>query len=161
MNLGTTIINSREDLDALEGTVEHAEFMKLLEGSLWLIVRDDINRRFVALEDNSVIEKFGFTRADFPNAQPPELPEWTPPPSTIPTVVSPLQGNVALIQTGKMDAVQALLNDPATDPMIKVVWDKASQFRRDSPTLQAVAQKLNWSESDLDALFELAATINA
>lgn len=161
MQLRNTIINTQADLEALAGTVEHAEFMQLLEGSLWLIQRDDINRRFVALEDNSVIARFGLTRADFPNAQPPELPTWTPPPSEVPQVVSPLQANIALIQSGQMADLAAYLNDPATDPLLRVAWDKASEFRRESPTVLAVADALGWGSSDLDTLFIEAAKIQA
>lgn len=75
-----TIINTREDLDALQGTPVHAQFMTFLKGSM-------SNRHDVAIypegygqtgyegakiepiwedvEDLSTIERFGFTKADF------------------------------------------------------------------------------------------------
>lgn len=75
-----TVINTREDLDALQGTPEHAQFMSFLKGSM-------SNRHDVAVypegygqvdyagakidpiwqdvEDLSTIERFGFTKADF------------------------------------------------------------------------------------------------
>ena len=73
------MINTREDLDALQGTAEYDAFMHLLRSSLWRLERDDAAKTWVAVEDNSVIERFGFTRADFPDAQPPELPEYVAP----------------------------------------------------------------------------------
>lgn len=159
MSLATTIINTRADLDALEGTVEYAEFMALLEGSLWLIQRDDLNRRFVAIEDNITIERFQFSRADFPDAQPPALPEWTPPPSDVPQVVSPLQAILVLKQANKLTEIEAYLNDPATDPVKKLAWDKAVEFKRESPLLLEIANAVGIGSSDLDALFIAAASI--
>ena len=158
MSLATTIINTREDLDALEGTVEYAEFMALLEGSLWLIQRDDVNRRFVATEDNSIISRFGLTRADFPGAKPPELPAWTPPPSDVPQAVSPLQAKAVLLQQGTLATVESYV-DAATDPLVKLAWTTAIEFRRESPLLLEIAQGLGWSSSDLDDLFIQAAKI--
>jgi hypothetical protein len=157
--LSTTIINTRDDLDALIDTPVHAEFMALLEGSLWLIQRDDVNRRFVAIEDDTTIERFQFTRADFPDAQPPALPEWTPPPSDVPQIVSPLQAMLALKHANKLDDVEAYLNDPATDPIKKLAWEKAVEFKRESPLLLEIAEAVGLGSSDLDALFIDAASI--
>ena len=78
--LSRIVINSREDLDALAGTPEYAEFMARLKGSM-------TRRQNVAvypegygqpgyegpavepiwedIEDLSTIERFGFTREDF------------------------------------------------------------------------------------------------
>ena len=158
MSLATTIINTRADLDALEGTVEYAEFMALLEGSLWLIQRDDINRRFVAIEDNSVIARFGLTRADFPDAKPPALPTWTPPPSDVPEAVSPLQAKAVLLQQGSLSAVEAYV-ESSTDPLVKLAWTNAIEYRRASPMLLQIAAGRGWSDSDLDLLFTEAAKI--
>lgn len=158
MSLATTIINTRADLDALEGTVEYAEFMALLEGSLWLIQRDDVNRRFVAIEDNSVISRFGLTRADFPGAKPPELPAWTPPPSDVPQAVSPLQAKAALLNHGKLDEVETYV-ETSTDPLVYLAWTSAIEFKRESPMLISIANALSWGSSDLDALFIEASKI--
>lgn len=73
-----TLINNRDDLDAIAGSVEHDAFMEALRGTLWRIEKDDIAGVWRAVEDNSTIQRFGFTRADFPNAQPPNLPEYVP-----------------------------------------------------------------------------------
>lgn len=153
------IINDRADLDALEGTLEHEEFMNLIEASMWLIQRDDDNQCFVAIEDNTTLNRFGFVRADFPNAVPPELPAWTPPSSKVPKSVSPLQAQLALMEAGNLDEIEAYLKDSATDPRIVLAWNKASEFRRDSPTLLHVVSILNWTEAQIDALFTRAAEI--
>lgn len=69
-------INSREDLDAIADTEKHTQFIKMLEGSIFRIEKDSAAKKWIAIEDVSIIEKFGFTRDDFPDAQPPEFPEW-------------------------------------------------------------------------------------
>lgn len=72
-------INSRADLDALEGTPEHAEFMKLLKGSMTrkqdVAVRPDnyaspeyvgdvIPPLWVDVEDLSTLAKYGLEKRD-------------------------------------------------------------------------------------------------
>ncbi len=77
--MASTVINTREDLDAIAGTIEHDVFMATLRGTLWRLEKDDQAGAWLAIEDNSTIERFGFTRADFPGATPPELPVYVPP----------------------------------------------------------------------------------
>lgn len=75
-----TIINTRQDLDALIGTSEHEEFMNLLKGSMTRkqdtqVYPDGYNQPdyegeklqpiWADVEDLSVITRFGFTKADF------------------------------------------------------------------------------------------------
>lgn len=74
------IINTREDLDAIVGTPEHQEFMAFLTGSMkrkqdTQVYPENYNQPdyagekiapvLVDVEDLSVIERFGFTKADF------------------------------------------------------------------------------------------------
>lgn len=73
------IINTRQDLDAIIGTPDHDAFMAILGGMLWRLERDDLAQTWKAVEDSSTIAQFGFTRSDFPNAVPPELPAYVPP----------------------------------------------------------------------------------
>lgn len=78
--LSKTIINTREDLDSIAGTAEHAEFMVSLKGSMTrkqdVAVRPDgygqpgyegevIPPVWEDVEDLSTIQRFGFTKADF------------------------------------------------------------------------------------------------
>ena len=74
------IINTREDLNALEGTEAHDQFMQYLKGSMVRkqneaiypsdygqpdYLGDVIEPIWVEVEDLSTIERFGFTKQDF------------------------------------------------------------------------------------------------
>lgn len=73
-------INTREDLDAIQGTPEHTEFMQFLKGTMTrkqdTAVRPDnysdpeydgevIAPVWEDVEDLSTIERFGFSKSDF------------------------------------------------------------------------------------------------
>lgn len=75
------VINSREDLDALAGTPAHTAFMDSLAGTLWRLEKDDAAQTWRAVECNFGIERFGLSRADFPDAVAPDLPTYVSPPS--------------------------------------------------------------------------------
>ena len=79
-SLSKIIINTREDLDAIAGTPEHAEFMEFLKGSMTrkqdVAVRPEgygqpdyegavIPPVWADVEDLGTITSFGFTKADF------------------------------------------------------------------------------------------------
>ena len=74
------IITTRADLDALQGTPAHAQFMAMLAGSLYRLEKDDEAKAWKAVEDDAMIQRFGFVRADFPNAAAPTLPVYVPEP---------------------------------------------------------------------------------
>ena len=78
-SLSKAIINTRADLDAIQGTPEHVEFMAALKGSMTrkqdIAVRPDnysqpdydgevIAPIWSDVEDLSTIERFGFNKAD-------------------------------------------------------------------------------------------------
>ena len=69
-------INTRADLDALQGTNEHKQFMQFLRGTLFIVQKDDELKKWVAVENNDAVEQFGFTRADFEPIEQPSLPEY-------------------------------------------------------------------------------------
>ena len=71
-------INTRADLDALQGTNEHEQFMQSLRGTLFIVQKDDELKKWVAVESNETIERFGFARADFEPIEQPSLPEYKP-----------------------------------------------------------------------------------
>ena len=73
-------INTREDLDAIQGTAQHTEFMQFLKGTMTrkqdVAVRPDnysdpdyegevIEPIWEDIEDLSTIERFGFNKDDF------------------------------------------------------------------------------------------------
>ena len=65
-------INTKEDLNALTGTLEYDRFMASLRGSLFNIYKE--GNEWFADESNAVIERFGLTRADFEPIEQPALP---------------------------------------------------------------------------------------
>ena len=75
-----SIINTREDLDAIIGTPEHEQFMQMLKGSM--LRKQDVqvypegynqpdyegeklNPIWEDVEDLSIITRFGFTKVSF------------------------------------------------------------------------------------------------
>lgn len=73
-------INTREDLDSIKGTAEHTEFMSFLKGTINKKVDiqtypdnyeeadydgEKLEPIWDDVEDLSIIESFGFTKADF------------------------------------------------------------------------------------------------
>jgi hypothetical protein len=74
------IITTRADLDALQGTPDHDQFMAMLAGSLYRLEKDDEAKSWKAVEDDAMIQRFGFVRADFPYSAAPTLPVYVPEP---------------------------------------------------------------------------------
>ena len=79
-SLHKIIINTRADLDAIEGTTEHAEFMRYLKGSMTRKQNvqaypdgygqpgyegETLEPIWQEVEDLSIIEFFGFQKSDF------------------------------------------------------------------------------------------------
>jgi hypothetical protein len=75
-----TVINTREDLEALKGTKEYDDFMQILKGSMLRkqniqVYPEGYNQPdyqgeklfpiWENVEDLSIITRFGFTKADF------------------------------------------------------------------------------------------------
>ena len=150
-----TTINTREDLDAIAGTPEHVAFMALLAGTLWRLEKDDTAQAWVAIEDNSTIERFNFTRADFPDAQPPALPEYVPVVVAVPEVVTMRQARLALLGAGLLAQVNtAVANMPGVEgDAARIEWEYAQEVRRDSPLVAALSAAFGWTGAQLDDLF--------
>ena len=77
-----TVINTREDLDAIAGTPEHEQFMQMLKGSMTRNQNIQVHPEgynqpdysgeklepiWEVVENLSIIQRFGFTKADFEN----------------------------------------------------------------------------------------------
>lgn len=150
-----TLINTREDLDAIAGTPEHVAFMALLAGTLWRLEKDDTAQAWVAIEDNSTIERFNFTRADFPDAQPPALPEYVPEVVAVPEVVTMRQARLALLGAGLLAQVNtAVTNMPGAEgDAARIEWEYANEVRRDSPLVAELSAAFGWTSAQLDDLF--------
>ena len=85
-SLSKIIINSREDLDAIQGTPEYAEFIAALKGSMTRkqdvqVYPEGYNQPdyegeklepiWQDVEDLSTITRFGFSKTDFQNLSTP------------------------------------------------------------------------------------------
>lgn len=157
--MGLPSINTREDLDAIAGTPEHVAFMALLAGTLWRLEKDDTAQAWVAIEDNSTIERFNFTRADFPDAQPPALPEYVPAVVAVPEVVTMRQARLALLGAGLLAQVNtAVANMPGAEgDAARIEWEYAQEVRRDSPLVAGLSAALGLTDETLDNLYKAAA----
>ena len=86
-----------------------------------------------------------------------------PAPAT-PTVCSPAQGLVALfvikqIEEFAVNAAIAAITDPVDRYTTQVAFARATEWRRDSASMQQLAALLGLTEADLDALFEFAVKV--
>lgn len=82
-----------------------------------------------------------------------------PEPVVVPDEVTRFQARAALLQFGLLDDVEALVNNPDGDPLLRMAWQDALTFKRSSSFVQAMAQTLDLSPADLDTLFLAAAEI--
>lgn len=77
------------------------------------------------------------------------------------TVVSMRQARLALLEAGRLDQVKAALaaiEDPLMRQRAQIEWEYATEMRRDSPWVVAIAEALELSPETLDALFTAAGT---
>ena len=86
-----------------------------------------------------------------------------PTPAT-PSVCSPAQGLVALfalkqITEDDVNATIAAITDPVARYTSQVAFARATEWRRDSVSIQQLSALLGLTESDLDALFEFAVKV--
>lgn len=82
--------------------------------------------------------------------------EYTPQP-IIPTTVSMRQARLALLQNNLLDAVNTAINEG--NEADKITWEYATEANRADVLVQNMAIALNLSETDLDNLFILAASL--
>lgn len=156
----STAINTRADLDLLAGTPAHAAFMAMLAGTLWRIELDAGTQAWAAVADDTIVARYGLTRADFPDATPPELPEVVAQAVAVPAV-TPRQARLALLAAGKLAAVEAALAamPGVTGEAARIDWEFALEIRRDDPLITAVGHVLGLSDEDIDTLFIQASTL--
>lgn len=82
-------------------------------------------------------------------------------PAARPKEVSIYQAEEALAHFNYLEAVEQIMDSPQTPDSYKRAWKRVSIVRRDSATMQAIAQLLALTEQDLDELFEYAAGVIA
>jgi hypothetical protein len=81
------------------------------------------------------------------------------PPEPVPQVVSMFQARAALINAGLYDTVDAAMQQAGGVNLI--AWEYATEVRRDSPLVQAMAAELGLTNEQVDNLFRQAAGIIA
>jgi len=74
-------------------------------------------------------------------------------------VCSRFQAKAALLQAGLLSQVETLM--AGADPIAQLAWAEAVEFRRNSPTIAALAAGAGLSETQVDDLFRAAMTITA
>lgn len=82
-----------------------------------------------------------------------------PPAAHTPMVVSRFQARAALHLAGLLPQVEAAV--AAADPLVQIAWSDAVEFRRDSPTIAALAAAIKMTDAQIDDLFRTAAGIAA
>lgn len=80
-------------------------------------------------------------------------------PPRIPQEVTRFQARAALYQSGLLETVEAEIAKPETDMMLKLAWQDALSFKRNSSFVVGMAAILELSEEQLDQLFITASGI--
>lgn len=89
----------------------------------------------------------------------------TPSIPTVPQSCSPAQGLVALfaikqITESDVNAAIAAIADPVDRYTTQIAFARATEWRRESASMQKLALLLSLTEQDLDALFAFAAAVS-
>lgn len=79
----------------------------------------------------------------------------------VPESVTPAQARVALVNASLFDAADAAVNATGVNGVTWQWWHYATEFRRDSPTLNALAQTLTLTSAQVDDLFRAAWLLEA
>lgn len=113
---------------------------------------------------NTIYADPDFAEQQYPGAW--RIAEEQPEPQTPPAPQSctPAQGLVALyavkgITEDDLHAAIALIEDPALRYTARIGLARATEWRRESPTMQQMAAMLQLSDADLDALYDFAVTV--
>lgn len=95
------------------------------------------------------------TEGEFWQGEQPDIP----PVSDVPAVVSRFQARAAMMQAGILDDAEAAVAQ--ADAITRLAWAEATEFRRASPAVAALAATMGLSSAQLDDLFRAAAQIEA
>lgn len=74
-------------------------------------------------------------------------------------VASRFQARAALHHAGLLAAIEAAVQ--GANPIVRIAWADAQEWRRDSPTLTALAAQIGLPEGQIDDLFRAAMQIRA
>lgn len=90
-----------------------------------------------------------------------EIIPYSAPPTPVPAVVTMRQARLALLSTGRLTDVETAIAG-MTEPdktAATIEWEYSQTVERDRPFVTALAGLLSLTETDLDDLFTLAATL--
>ena len=112
----------------------------------------------------TIIADEAFAEAQHPGAWRVAAVQDVPAEPATPTVCSPAQGLVALfaikqITESEVNATIAAITDPVARYTSQIAFARATEWRRDSVSMQQLATLLGLTEADLDALFAFAVTV--
>lgn len=82
--------------------------------------------------------------------------------STVVPSVTPRQMRIALVLSGiSISSIESIIDSlPEPDKSItKITWEYSTAFERTNPVLNAMAPMIGMTSSQLDSLFNLAATL--
>ena len=74
---------------------------------------------------------------------------------------SKFQAKAALKAVGRLQEAKDLIASLPEDDDVRLAWEEAIEFRRNSPTLLAMAEQMGMTDEELDQLFEQAIKIEA
>ena len=176
------MITTRADLDALEGTDEHDAFLAMLAGSLFRTEYDATAKRWVVIEDDTLISQFGFVKADFSNISAPDvsmidIPK--PEQMTIlqfPSEISDRQffqqlaimglisedEAISAVSTGALPPVMAGFIDqlPANQRFAaRMALQGATTFIRSNPLVETFGSMQGMTSSEIDDLWRAASLL--
>lgn len=78
------------------------------------------------------------------------VPESVP----VPEAITAVQGRLALLQAGLLDAVESSIS--GTSREVQIFWEFATEWHRSHAVLNSLGQSLGLSGSQVDDLFRLA-----
>ena len=88
-----------------------------------------------------------------------EAVEATPAEIAANTPVSRFQALAALHAAGLLEAAEAAVAE--ADPIVRIAWANAAEWRRDSPAIAAIGEALGLTSEQIDELFLQASQIAA
>ena len=85
------------------------------------------------------------------------LPEPEP---LVPSEISNIQAYAAIKHFGLLPTVMTYMNSLPADDLIRITWEKATVFKRTSPTLLLLAEELELTSEQVDDMFRYGNSIH-